>query len=267
MSSASVHYKDIYDFDSREPRWSHEDQRWVYYEGYGQKFCREKMAFLQSINDVHPLWSPGGIGKSGNRIVAGERLRMKGLVFNEEIKVKVIGEDGDFSTEIVDGQDRSYRTSWNFNNMLASFVEKCSSGARKSFFLDGGYGSRWTKDMRMMEDFKRYFDWIDLMLAEDKEKKITLSDQSVRNYPYRYYEQIRNLYTLFMDEKIGEKGEDIVCDKSVKKSFKLNPNAAVFVPGVIYSPGLEKNNELSELNKKLQLLINLHGPVVQAEQV
>ncbi len=269
MSFSISHYKDIYDFDDREPRWSAERQRWVYYEGYGQGLCREKMDYLASINVEHPLWSPGGIGKSGNRIVRGDTLQMKSLAFNEEIKVKVIGGEGVIS-EIVDGKDRHKRTSWNFNLMLANFAEKCSSGKRKSFFLDGGYGSRWMEDMGMMKDFKRFFDWIDLIISEDKEKNIALSDQSIKKYPYLYYEQIRGLYYLFMDEKLGEgwrKGEDIVPAKVVKKSFNYNPNAVMFVPGVIYSPGLKENDEISELNRKLQLLINLHGPVVQAEQI
>ena len=81
-----------------------------------------------------------------------------------------------------------------------------------------------------------------------------------------------------------------------KKSFKFNPNATVFVPSVIFSPALEKESppkpvgaapgkarphskdrpdhllpwkiceesdkKILELDRKLQLLINLHGPVV-----
>ena len=108
-----------------------------------------------------------------------------------------------------------------------------------------------------------------------------------------------------MEEKFGinwwKKDTVEVEEKEEKKSFKFNPNAAVFVPRVIFSPALEKENlpkplgaapgktrprstarpdhllpwklyeesykKLLELDRKIQMLINLHGPVVEAEQI
>lgn len=305
MSSTQAHYKDIYDFGNREPRWSHEDQRWVYYEGYGQGYCREKMDFLDSINVDHPLWrQQPWLRKEGNKVGKKEDLVKKSLMFNEEAEVKVVGEN-EVITEMIDGSDRHERTSWNFSLMLSNFVEKCSKGNRPSFFKEGFYGEKWTNDDEMMKDFKRIFDWIDHMKSLDENKKISLSDQTVKNYPGHYYDTISGLYTAYMDERFGinwwKKDDEIVEEKEEKKSFKFNPNAAVFVPSVIFSPALDKESppkplggapgkirphstgrpdhllpwkiceesdkKILELDRKLQLLINLHGPVVEARQI
>ena len=210
---------------------------------------------------------------------------------------------------MIDGSNRSERTSWNFNLMLANFAEKCKGQERASFFKEGFYGEIWTKNIEMMKDFKRMFDWIDTMKAADKDKKISLADQSVKNYPFRYYEQIRELYMKYMEKKLGgewwvaeEKMEDKALEKKTeKKTFKFNPNAVVFVPSVIFSPAMEKGNPpkpegpapgksrphstngpdylmpwriceerdktILELDRKLQMLINLHGPVVEAKEI
>ena len=315
---SGVHYTDIYDPEGnpghRKTRyvevWDTLDdgtpicyKKHIHYEGYGQRYCREKMCFLESINVDHPLWSPGGYGKSGNTVGKREDSMGKSLVFNEEADVKVIGEN-EVITELIDGSNRSERTSWNFNLMLAKFVEKCPREDRPSFFEEGFYGEIWTKDMEMMKDFKRMFDWIDAMKAADKNKKISLADQSVKNYPFRYYEQIKELYMKYMEKKLGGEwwtAEEKVEEKTEKKTFKFNPKAAVFVPRVIFSAPMEKENppkpegpapeksrphstngtdhlmpwriceesdkKILELDRKLQMLINLHGPVVEAQQI
>ena len=315
---SGAHYSDIYDPEGKpEHRGTRYVEVWdtlddgtpicytkhIYYEGYGRN-SQEKFDFRISVNKDHPLWSPGGYGKSGNPLgKRGDSLK-KSLMFNEEGEVKVIGEN-EVVTEMIDGSNRSERTSWNFNLMLANFVEKCSGEDRRSFFEKGFYGEIWTKDMEMMKDFKRMFDWIDTMKAADKNKKISLADQSVKNYPFRYYEEIRELYMKYMERELGiewwiveGKNEEKVEEK---KTFKFNPNAAVFVPSVIFSPAMEKGNppkpegpapeksrphstngpdylmpwriceesdkKILELDRKLQMLINLHGPVVEAQQI
>ena len=324
---SGVHYADIYDPEGKPDHrgtryvevWDTLDDgtpicytRHIPYEGYGRGYCSEKMGFLESINVDHPLWSPGGYGKSGNPLGKMGDSKGKSLVFCEDMEVRVVGEN-ETITEMIDGSNRSERTSWNFNLMLANFVEKCSGQERASFFVEGFYGEIWTKDMEMMRDFKRMFDWIDTMKAADKNKKISLADQSVKNYPFRYYEQIRELYMKYMEkelgnewwvaeEKVEEKIEDkMMEEKTEKKAFKFNPNAAVFVPSVIFSPAMEKetppkpegpapvkprphstnspdhlmawriceesDKKILELDRKLQMLINLHGPVVEAQQI
>ena len=294
-----LNYSDIYDFDSREPRWDPVDGIWRYYEGYGQGKCSEKMLYLDSINRDHSLWSPGGVGKSGNPV--GTHSSSKKLMFNEKADVLTVGEGG-VSTETIDGSDRRDRTSWNFSLMLAEFVEKCPPGDiewRKSFFKTGGGGDKWIKNTEMMKDFKRIFDWMDGMLVRDKTKKIALSDQTVKDYPRHFYEQIASLYETYMDELMGVNWW--VEKKVEKKKFKFNPNATVFVPSVIYGEACQKESppkpageapgklrpissskgdslmgwdlyeqtdtKLVEIERKLQALINLQGPVVHAQQI
>ena len=304
MSIARVVYNEIYDFDSSKIRWDTVLQCWRYYEGYGQGKCSEKMLFLDSINRDHPLWSRNGIGKGGN-LIGSHSSSGKKLMFNEKADVVTIGEEG-VNTEMIDDKDRHDRTSWNFCLMLTEFVEKCPPGDlewKKSFFKTGGWGEKWTKNTEMMKDFRRIFDWMDLMLVRDKSKKIALSDQTIKDYPRNFYEQIASLYETYMDELLGvnwwvEKKEE---DKDEKKKFKFNPMAEVFIPGGKYgkelpkelppkpggpAPGKsrpmssmignslmgwdlyqESDKKLLDIEKKLQLLINLHGPVVCAEHL
>jgi len=284
-------------------------ETFIPYEGYGQGKCREKTDFLASINVDHPLWSPGGYGKSGNKVGKRGDTEGKYLMFGEEIEVRVIGEN-ETITEGIDCSVRPIRASWNFSLMLTQFVEKCKYSQRPSFFKEGGVGMRWAEDIEMMKDFKRWFDWIDNMIELDENKKISLSDQTVKNYPRNYYEQISGLYKIYMEKELGpcwaeEKTEVNMGEKeemkSEEKSFKFNPNAAVFVPSVIFSPAMEKDSppkpdgpaprknrphstggpdhfmswriceesdkKILELDRKLQMLINLHGPVVEAEHI
>jgi hypothetical protein len=316
---SGAHYADIYDPEGKPEHWGKryvevwdtlDDgtpicyKRYIHYEGYGRN-SQEKFDFRISVNKDHPLWSsPGGRGRGGNPLGKRGDSAEKSLMFNEEGEVKVIGEN-EVVTEMIDGSDRYERTSWNFNLMLADFVEKCSGQERASFFEEGFYGEIWTKDMEMMKDFKRMFDWIDAMKASDNDKKISLADQSVKNYPFRYYEQIRELYMKYMERELGGKWWIVEGKKEEKveekKTFKFNPNAAVFVPSVIFSPAMEKisppkpegpapeksrphstngpdylmpwriceesDKKILELDRKLQMLINLHGPVVEAHHI
>ena len=313
-----VTYSDIYD-PAENPghighRWIYDNgqlpdgtpityERFAHYEGYGGN-SSEKSTFIRSINRDHPLWSRESEGSVEVPVVKSDSYN-KSLKFSEDAQVKVVGEEEIFK-EKIDTEDRQNRTSWNFSLMLSEFVEKCSKEKKLSFFKENGYGRKWTKNGEMMKDFKRIFDWIDHMKTIDENKKISLSDQVVKNYPKHYYDHIASLYTVYMDEKFGFewwKKEIVneVAKKEEKKSFKFNPNASVFVPSVIFSPALEKgfppkpvgsaptkarphskdrpdyllpwkiceesDKKILELDRKLQMLINLHGPVVEAEQI
>ena len=108
------------------------------------------------------------------------------------------------------------------------------------------------------------------------------------------------LYETYMDELLGVNWW--VEKKVEKKKFKFNPNATVFVPRVIYGEACQKESppkpegpapeklrpissskgdlicmgwnlyeqtdtKLVEIERKLQALINLQGPVVHAQQI
>jgi hypothetical protein len=319
MSYSRVLYSDIYDplgnpahaGTRHVVKWDTLDdgsricyEKYNHYEGYGQGYCREKMDFLESINLDHPLWSLVRCGESGNKVGEKGESVEKSLMFNEEMEVRVVG-GNDTITEKIDGSDRTDRISWNFSLMLAEYVEKCSISDRPSFFKGGGWGMKWANDMDMMKNFKGTFDSVDDMLESDKNKTISLSDQSVKNYPRNYYNQISVMYKTYMEEKLGSRwwisGDGSIEEEKGKSSFKFNPDARVFVPEVILSPGVgqvsppkprgpapvktrpqstdepdhllpwriceESDKKIIELDRKLQVLINLHGPVVCAQQI
>lgn len=306
---AGSNYSDIYD-PGNNP--AHVGHRWIYekevlpdgtpvtykrfsqYEGYGSK-TQEKSDFLFSINRDHPLWSPEGIGKSGNLVCGANPVKGKSLRFNESSQVKVVGVSGE-SKEKIDGSDRYHRTSWNFSLMLCDFVEKCSKVERDTFFDSHCPGSRWSRDPELMEDFRRMFDWILNMRKDNPEKRVSLSDQTVKDYPVVHFNHILEVYNKYM----GSLDKKVIVNDCVK-SFKFNPEAVVFVPKVIASSTIpkefpnkplgnppnknrprstsvknsmlpwnlyeESDKKILELDRKLQLLINLHGPVVCAQQI
>ena len=306
-SAGGSHYSDIYDPGNNPThvghRWIREEEilpdgkpvtykRFSHYEGYGSK-TQEKSDFLCSINRDHPLWSPGGIGKSGNSVCGANSVEGKSLRFNESSRVMVIGDSCE-SEEKIDGSDRHARTSWNFSLMLCDFVEKCSKVERDTFFDSNCRGSRWSENKELMEDFRRMFDWILDMKKTDPYKKICLSDQTIRDYPAVHFNHALRVYNDYM-------GSLDVIVNDFGKSFKFNPEAIVFVPSVITSPALDKgtpikppgyppnknrprgtsvknsmlpwnlcdesDKKILELDRKLQMLINLHGPVVCAKQI
>ena len=309
---SEAHYTDIYD-PAENPehgrtryveKWGTLDdgtpicyKRYIPYEGYGSR-SQEKFDYRVSLNKDHPLWS-GGCVKEGGTMVGRKQDYTGSTMFDEEAEVKVIGEN-EVVKELIDISDRKERTSWNFSLMLSEFVEKCGPVERKIFFEEDSRGDRWSKNMELMKDFKRMFDWINQMKEFDKGKKISLSDQTVKDYPRTYYDQIEGLYTLYMNKKLGTEWWKTE-EKEEKTSFKFNPNAVVFVPSMIFprvpeersppkplgaAPGKSRPHSMSgpdylmpwriceesdkkilELDRKLQMLINLHGPVVEAQRI
>ena len=316
MSSALVHYADIYDMEDKkhsEPRWSGVDQMWRYYEGYGQGGCSEKRDFLESINRDHELWS----GETPERkkpprifTVDEHTDRMLWLSSSVGLQVDFLTEtwdgmdrglpQGSEPTFVLDGRDREDRLSWNFSKMLADYCEKAHGKEEKDkFFKSGGAGERWGKDKPMMKEFKAKFEYLENAL-KDEGFKISLSDQSVKDYPRTHFERLYGRYQDFM--KSGE---------------RLNPNAAVFVPGstttaklarvapmkicgvhsvgpctlepmkpggpppprrptasskdsgamMTWSIKSEADERMGQLEKKLDYLIQMNGPIVNAEVV
>ena len=158
-------------------------KRFIQYEGYG-RYSQEKFDFRISINKDHPLWSEECV-KEGGTMVGRKQDYTGTTMFNEEAEVKIIGENG-VVKELIDISDRKERTSWNFSLMLAEFVEKCEPAERKIFFEEDSRGDRWSKNMDLMKDFKRMFDWINQMKAfiqeANKEDNLELSEWKVSKY-------------------------------------------------------------------------------------
>lgn len=318
MASSIIHYADIYDPEEKkhsEPRWSSVDQRYRYYEGYGQGLCQEKEAFLVSINRDHELWSgdtpetrevevfsvPGNHqdGKMPwSRPLAETQSWNVG--FRRESDILYIGEGstGVIQTENIDDRDRNERLSWNFSKMLADYCEKAHGvEGKKKFFLNGGVGETWSKNKDLMKEFGPMFERINDKLA-DEDFKIALSDQSVKDYPRHIFKKVYERY-----------------QGAMKSGSRLNAGAPVFIPGGVSSdvPKLvrcdpqkicgayvnerpikpagpppprrpiattkdsnsrfaweikqESDSKIENLEKKLDLLIQMNGPIVNAEIV
>ena len=287
------------------------DQRYRYYEGYGQGVCQEKADFLVSINRDHELWSgETPERKRAPRIFTAEEHidRMLWLSSSVGRQVDFLTEtwdgmdrglpQGSEPTFMLDGRDREDRLSWNFSKMLADYCEKAHGvEAKKKFFLHGGVGETWSKNKGLMKEFGPLFERINDKL-EDKDFKISLSDQSVKDYPRSSFKKVYERYQAAM-----------------KSGSRLNAGAPVFIPGGVSSdvPKLvrcgpqkicgayategpikpdgpppprrpiatskdsnsrfaweikqESDSKIENLEKKLDLLIQMNGPVVNAEIV
>ena len=312
MASTLVHYADIYDLDDkhhREPRWDIRDNVYRYYEGYGQRDCSEKKDFLESINRDHELWS----GETP------ERKRAPRIFTAEEhidrmLSQSDVGLQVDFLTETwdgldrglpqgseptfkLDGRDREDRLSWNFSKMLADYCEKAHDiGGKKKFFKLGGAGERWSKDKAMMKEFGGKFEYLADAL-KDEDFKISLSDQSVKNYPRYHFEVLHKRYTEFMGSSSllradapefvpGGTQKNVLCRTSPKKicgvySVEQKPPEPCGPPPprrpsasskesssmLLWHMKEESDIKIDNLEKKLDLLINMSGPVVQADSV
>ena len=310
-----VHYADIYDPEDKkhsEARWDGVVGIWRYYEGYGQGHCQEKADFIGSINRDHELWSGETPERSGSRRVFSVDEHIDRMLTESDV-----GRQVDFLTEtwdemfrglprgsnsvlVLDERDRADRLSWNFSKMLADYCEKSHDlETRERFFLHGGVGETWSKNKILMKEFGLRFERISEQL-EDKSFKISLADQSVKDYPRYHFMKLYGKYKEFM------------------RGGGLNPLATVFVPGAptvqpklarcgppkicgAYSVGpctpkpipptgpppqrrpsassqdsgsrlawsikQETDTKIDTLEKKLDLLIQLNGPIVKAEIV
>ena len=290
------------------------DQRYRYYEGYGQGACSEKADFIESINRDHELWS----GETPERKV-GCRVFTRDEHIDRMLTESDVGRQVDFlavtlgwvdyrpyvvQTFMLDGRDRVDRLSWNFSKMLADYCEKAKGvEAKDKFFLFGGAGEIWSKNKGLMKEFLPRFERISEELV-DEGFKISLSDQSVKDYPRYHFTQLYGRYKEFM-----------------KSGTRLNASARAFVPGNMvsrrdvpklarcgppkicgaYSVGpcilkpipptgpppprrpsassqdsgsrlawtikQETDTKIDTLEKKLDLLIQFNGPIVKAEIV
>ncbi len=314
MASTLVHYADIYDPEDKkhsEPRWSDVDQRYRYYEGYGQGLCREKADFIESINQDHELWS----GETPERKV-GCRVFTRDEHIDRMLTESDVGRQVDFlavtlgwvdyqahvvQTFMLDGGDRTERVSWNFSKMLSDYCEKaCGVEAKEKFFLHGGVGETWSKNKELMKEFSPRFERIFEQL-EDEDFKISLSDQSVKDYPRYHFLKLYGKYKEFMKgrgrlnplatefvpgaptvlPKLARCGPPKICGVHSVGPCRLKPLKPTGAPPprrpsassrdscsqLVWEMKQESDTKMYGLEKKLDLLIQMNGPVVKARVV
>jgi hypothetical protein len=233
FNMVAAHYNDIYAFDSEKVRWDEVVGLWVHYEGYGRA-CKEKTDFVESINEDHELWkihkdpvtsvTPTEIISCSAAIglCDPKKIRFGSLVQKRLVETSRRGESTRDTNLVLDGSDRAERGSVNFQQMLSDYVDKARSKELKEGFFDvGGMGRKWGENMDFVDYFIEKFAEIDEYLNGDKTRKISLSDQGVKNYPVSHYHGVRDRFFLYNWTRINSEKDRV---------SSLRATAPVFVP-------------------------------------
>ena len=246
----AAHYSDIYTFDPAKVRWDEETGVWNYYEGYGRK-CQEKTDFVGSINGDHELWktdkdpitsvTPTEIVSCSAVIGVGDpkKIRFGSVVQKRIVETSRRGESTRDTGHTLDGSDRNDRGSVNFQQMLTDYVEKARSKELKEGFFDvGGLGRKWGESVDFVDYFTQKFMEIDEHLNGDKTRKISLSDQGVKDYPVSHYRGVRDRFFLYNWMRINSENERVSSLRATAPAFVptganiVLPRATVNVPGL-----------------------------------
>jgi hypothetical protein len=238
------------------------------YEGYGRDDV--KTAFMESVNEDNEVWSTD----TPNR---------KPLTFAGAAKTMVCSggsgldyEEG-YHYEQIDFSDRDKKTSAVFAQMLCEYVEKAYTPDEKDMFFDyGGKGRKWSKDKGLM-------DRLEVRFLEVEEAytnggfALSLCEQTIkrsRPYPKSHF---MNLLAKFKDfqkngPRFSVRAKEFTPGKAVDAGLaRTSPVKAMGVPVVVHNPNPipwdKVQDDFQTLCKKLDSVIALAGPVVQAENV
>jgi hypothetical protein len=271
---------------------------WEQYCGYN-KWGTEKDLFRNSINVDHPVWTKGDYDEEKENPVYPfkvEETEQKRVSFFEEASVHF--KDGEETTTTkIDGEDRQNRVSRNFAEMMVDYAEKCGPNEKKRFFKEGGRGKKWTSNGERMKKIGLRVEEVK-ELMEDADFQLNLSDVSVRGYPRRIFESFYKRYREWFDEEEasksnlnanakefvpGEQWMPLISRSSPKKIFgaysveplppqgepkKKRPSGKVSSEAQLcWAMKNDSDEKLREIEKKLELLIGLNGPVVEAEPI
>jgi hypothetical protein len=244
------HYSDIYTFDPDGGRWDKVVGRWVHYEGYGRG--KEKTDFMESINGQHELWKTQTKLVTPTEIIpysSPEKRNPKKVQFVSSINKRVVENFcNDMSdeyhydtTHAIDGSDRADRASANFQQMLADYAEKAwSKELKEGFFAVGGLGRKWGENMDFVSYFTEKFLEIDEKLNEDKAWKISLTGQTVKDYPRSHYHGVRDRFFTYNRDRINA-GKGRVSSLRATAPVFVPIGANINVPQVVGKvPGLQR---------------------------
>lgn len=277
--------------------------RWAHYEPYGRGSL-EKRNFLTSINEDHPLWGKNPVFKI-DKLVA-ERgnvlyprnapVKIRGAVHFDEIghHLEEVGGKG-FR---IDGADRKNRISWSTSTMLGEFVEKCSPEDRSTFFDYGGVGRKYVRDQSRAAGILKRMEEIEKKINENSNCKIALSDITVKDYPKHHFRHALERMRQFMvnGSRLNVDAQEFTPQQTYTKppTLKRTGPKKVFGAYAIDKPAKpdgppppqrpktkqgdsasrllwemknESDRQIKELDQKIDLLIQMNGPVVAAEQV
>ena len=288
-----------------QPKWFADDDgvgRWRYYEGYGQS-SDEKDRFQESINKDHELWSGASKTPSVKTLSVNKTTfsdKVISVIVPERGACLVTG---DALCSTTDMRDRSQRPSPVFAQMICDYIEKARLPEdRKRFFDYGGWGYKWSKDKDLMESLKPLFERAEKQF-EDPEFKLSLSDQTIKRssggYPRVRFFEVYDQFLKSLEHGprfnpnaepftfgvrpvsniLARTGPAKICGAYLVKPLTPGPSMTpIGVPPPRRPTASCKNStahvqwsktdaDYESLSKKLDLLMALHGPVVQAELV
>jgi hypothetical protein len=252
VSTMVAAHSDIYAFDPNGGRWDEVAGCWVHYEGYG-RVCKEKTDFVESINEDHELWkihkdpitpvTPTEIISCSAAIGLRDpkKIRFGSLVQKRLVETSRRGESTRDTSLPLDGSDRTDRGSVNFQQMLSDYVDKArSKELREGFFEVGGMGRKWGENMDFVDYFFEKFAEIDEYLNADKTRKISLSDQGVKDYPVSHYHGVRDRFFLYNWTRINSEKDRVSSLRATAPVF-VPVGANIYMPQVVVNvPGLQR---------------------------
>lgn len=271
---------------------------WCQYCGYG-RYGWAKDRFRESMNADHPLWTKENCNKERGNPVYPFKVKdseQKRVSFFEKAAVQFKGGE-ETTTMKIDGEDRENRVSRNFADMMVDYAEKCGPNEKKRFFKGGGRGKKWTSNRGLMENIGLRVEEVK-GLMEDTDFRLNLSDVTVRNYPRRFFESFYEIYTEWFDDEEasksnlnvdakefvpGEQWMPLLSRSSPKKIIgeyaieplppqgkpeKKRPSGKVSSEAQLcWAMKNDSDEKLKQIEKKLELLIGLNGPVVKAKPI
>jgi len=307
LSGCSPTWADIYDPSENSPhmktRWVGDTfdraGHFAHYEPYGRGSA-EKEDFRKSINSENEFWASDEpdpmAAQMGNVLYPRNApVKIKKRVHFDELGTEC-GVDGEFK---IDGGDRTDRISWNTSTMLVFYVEKAREPCEKERFFDyGGVGRKFVKDKEMAAKIFEKMEEIDKKLKEDPSYKIGLSYHSVKRYPERFFKGVLKKLTEYManGSRMNYDAEEFIPGGPIKQAgltrsspkkvcgvymvddkpekpegfpTKQRPkgNGGGSAEKLLWSMKSESDKKIDELNHKIDLLIQMGGPVVTAEEI
>jgi len=272
----------------------------AHYEPYG-RYSAEKTEFMNSMNSDHEVWAnevPDLIAAQMGNILYPRNapVKIKKRVHFDEMGTEE-GVEGEFK---IDGADRTDRVSWTTSTMLVAYAEKAVYSEDKEMFFDyGGLGRKFVKDKEMAAKILSRMEEIDKKLKEDQGYKIGLSDHSVKRYPERHFIGVLEKLRTYIEKgsRLNYDAEEFVPRTPIKNVglartspkkicgvYHVNdmkPKKPMGIPmkqrpkgdgggsaeKLLWSMKYDSDKKIDELNHKIDLLIQMGGPVVTAEEI
>ena len=239
-----------------------------YYEGYGRDDV--KAAFLESVNEDNEVWTTA----VPNR---------KPLTFASVAKTMVCCEGSGLDYEDghhyqqIDFSDRDKKTSAVFAQMLCVYVEKAYTPDEKDKFFDYcGKGRKWSKDRELMDRLEERFLEVEEAYANGG-FTLSLCEQSIkrsRPYPKAHFMNLLAKFKEFRENgpRFSVQAKAFTPGKTVGTGLaRTSPMKVAGVPVMASKPDPvswdKVQSDFQTLCKKLDSVIALAGPVVQAENV